>query len=484
MLYRHTIALLLVAVAAGACSASQNEGVSPGTVASTTVETAVSTTAEFVLLSAVTTVPVAVASPVAEAVPEVVVPPSTASPAGTAPETSAPAVTAVPEVLLRNGVAMVGWDLTAETAEVIDAAVEACLEVFATSIMAGCTAAVWEACYSHRSSYDEMRRSTGVTNIEEPELNPILPLSRILCSEAYAAEVIELAMVLAAKYGDRYYSEDTSLPFGEDPDYDLEDFENNYITPGGGLLVFPEGVKRDFIDFRMYVDRVDWDPRRTIDVGPSRFISDEAHVRVDPLFAKLAELKLTFSDSSSGPFKGFDTEKITAFYAADLDNTQRVIDLPEDPDEIKLFCDEAAYTARLRRPNWVDGANDCVMAVEDCIDKFVETQHNICTNRLLFDARLELMWKKLPTICATAEDVDEESYDDSCRQSVLDLHMLRMGPLIDADALVNQLDDRLQYYWTRSIFVGQVREATFFLAQPLIADLPVKYRRFYSLPGP
>ena len=489
MFYRHIIAFVLVAVAAGACSGSQNEGVAHGTAASTTVDTAASTTAEFVAPSAVTavpatTIPDAAAPPVAAAVPEAEVPPGTASPAGTAPETSAPAVAAVPattvlEVLLRNGVAMVGWDLTVETAEVVDAAVEACSEVFETSIMAGCAAAVWEACYSVGSDRVRLSDAVGPTNFEEPELNRAVGLGGILCSEAYAAEVVELAMVLAAKYGDRYYSEDTSLPFGEDPDYDLQDFEHDYIRAGGGLLVLPEGIKRDFIDFRMYVGRGEWDLRRAIDFGPFRFISNEALVRVGPLFETIAELKFAFSDSSLGPFVGFDAEKVIAFYAADSDNAQRVVDLSEDPEEIKVFCDEVAYAARLRMPNWINGVNDCVMAVEDCVNKFVEVQHDICTNRLLFDARKELMWKELPEICAAAEDVDEESYDDSCRRSVLDLHMLRMGPLIDADALVN-LGDRFQYYWTRS----SNRDAAFFLAQPLIADLPIEYRRFYSLPGP
>lgn len=465
MLYRYTIALVLVAVTAGACSQSQQETIAPETAVSSTVVSAV-TPAETTSLSTV---------PSSATIPEIEFSPVTALPAR-------PAVTAVPEVLLRNGVAMVGWDLTVETAEVVDAAVEACSEVFATSIMAGCTAAVWKACYGVGSDRDKLSDAVGPTNFEEPELNGAVSLLSILCSAAYTADVVELAMVLAAKYGDRYYSEDTSLPFGKDPDYDLEDFEDDYIYPGSGLLMFVEGVKRDFIDFRMYLDRGAWDPRRAIDFGPYQFISKEAHVRVDPLFEIIAGLKSAFSDSSSGPFEGFDAEKVIAFYAADLDNTQRIIDLPEDPEAIKLFCDEAAYAARLRRPNWVDGVNNCIMAVEDCINKFVETQHNICTNRLLFDARKEMMWKKLPTICATAEDVDEESYNDSCRQSVLDLHMLRMGSLIDAEALVNQLDDRLQYYWART--VGKVRESIFFLAQPLIADLPIEYRRFYSLPGP
>lgn len=59
MLYRYTIALVLVAVTARACSGSQNEGVSPGTTVAATTNTAVSTTVEFVLPSAVATAPAA-----------------------------------------------------------------------------------------------------------------------------------------------------------------------------------------------------------------------------------------------------------------------------------------------------------------------------------------------------------------------------------------------------------------------------------------
>ena len=460
MIFRSTAAFLLVVLMTGACSQSREESVLPEVTTSTTTKLGRASEEITSNISVVTKIP------------KVEI-----------PQTTTLSATTVPEVLLRNGVPMVGWDLTVESAEVVDAAVEACSEVLVTSIMAGCTAAVWEVCYSVMSDGDRLSDVAGPTNFEEPELNLALGLGDILCTEAYTAEVVELAMVLAAKYGDRYYSEDASLPFNRNPDYDLEDFEDDYFDPGIGLLVFAEGVKRDFIDFRMYVGRREWDPRRAIDFGPSRFISDEAHVRIDTLFETLAEFKSVFSDSSSGTFEGFDAEKVIAFYAADSDNAQRVVDLPEDPEEVKLFCDKAAYAARLRRPNWVNGVNDCVMAVEDCVNKFVEVQHDICTNRLLFDTRLELMWKKLPAICAVAEDVGEESYDDSCRRSVLDSHMIRMGPLIDADALVNQIDDRLQYYWTR-IFVGQVKEATFFLAQPLIADLPIEYRRFYSLRGP
>ena len=574
MLHRYTIALVLVAVAAGACSGSQNEGVSPGTAASTitdatasttiggavstTVDAAVSTTAEFVppsIVAAVpsTAIPVAAATPAAATVPEAEVPPSTASPAGTAPETSAPTETAVPattipdaaappvaatvpegevppstvspagtapetsapavttvpsttvpEILLRNGVAMVGWDLTVETAEVVDAAVGACSEVFETSIMAGCVAAVWEVCYSHRSSYGKMYRSTGVTNIEEPRY--IKGLTGFLCTEAYTAEVVELASVLAAKYGDRYYSEDTSMPYldqfervGQDVEYDLQDFEDDYIYAGDIYsFVFREGVKRDFIDFRMYVHREGWAWDRVNDeifVGGQDF-TDEAHVRINPLFEIIDDLQYAFSDLSSGPFGDFDAGSVIEFYAEDvvevagsnsLDHSRQSVELLDNPDEIKLFCDEAAYAARIGISNWENDVNSCIVAVENCIDDFAEVQNRICTDRLLYDARAELMWKKLPAICASAEDIKVGDYNDSCRQSVLDLHMLRIGPSIHTDGLLNQIDDRLQYHWTRSWnsrYASMVWHATFFLAQPLIADLPIKYRVIRPLPGP
>lgn len=527
MLHRYTIALVLAAVAAGACSGSQNEGVLPGTAASTTTDTAVSTTvdavvsttAEFVPLSAVATIPAtaipdAATPPVATAVLEAKVPPNTALPAGTAPETSAPAETAVPvtaipdaaapsvvavvpeaevppstalpagtatetsapavttvpsttvpEILLRNGVAMVGWDLTVETAEVVDAAVEACSEVFATSIMAGCVAAVLEVCDSTRLDRVKLSDAVGPTNFEEPELNGAVDLGGILCSEAYTARVIELAMVLAAKYGDRYYSEDTSLPFGEDPDYDLEDFELDYMTSGGGLRAFAEGVKRDFIDFRMYVGRVDWDQRAAIDFSPFRFISDEAHVRVDPLFETLAELQSAFSDSSSGPFEGFDAETVIAFYSADSDDAQRVIDLPEDPGEIELFCDEAFDAARYKKQDWENSLNNCFTAANNCADTLGEDQNSMC-GELSRRAKRSLKWTTLPRVCAAAEDIRAGNFDDSCRRAVLDIYLNYLG------------DPRVPIYG------GGPTSLVFFLAQPLIADLPIEYRWFYSLPGP
>ena len=521
MLYRYTIAFLLVAVAAGACSGSQNEGVSPGTAASTTTDTAVSTTvdaavsttAEFVPPSAVATIPattilVAATPPVAAAVLEAEVPPSTASPAGTTPETSAPTetavptttmpdaaapsvvavvpevevppstvppagvatetsapvVAAVPEVLLRNGVAMVGWDLTVETAEVVDAAVEACSEVFATSIMAGCATAMREVCDSTRLDRVKLSDAVGPTNFEEPKLNGAVDLGRILCTEAYTAKVVELAMVLAAKYGDRYYSEDTSLPFGEDPDYDLKDFEYDFLGSGGGLLAFAEGVKRDFIDFRMYVDRVDWDPRAAIDFSPFRFISDEARVRVDPLFKVITELKSAFSDSSSGPFEGFDAETVIAFYSADSDNAQRVIDLPEDPEEIELFCDEAFDAARYKKQDWENDLNNCFTAADNCADTLEEDQNSMC-GELSRRAQRSLKWNTLPRVCAAAEDIRAGNFDDSCRRSVLDIYL-------------NFGDPR------SATLGGGLTTLVFFLAQPLIADLPREYRWFYSLPGP
>lgn len=448
MLHRYTIALVLVAVTAGACSQSQQETIAP--------ETAVSST----VVSAVPLAETASSVPASTTILESEVSQSSALPA----ETAAP-VTTIPKVLLRNGVAMVGWDLTVETAEVVDAAVVACSEVFATSIMDGCVAAVQKVCDSTRSDRGKLSDAVGPTNFEEPDLNGAVDLGGILCSEAYLAEVVELAMVLAAKYGGRYYSEDTSLPFGEDPDYDLEDFEDDYATPGGGLLVFPEGVKRDFIDFRMYVDRGAWDQRRAIDFGPFQFISNEALVRVGPLFEILAELKSAFSDSSSGPFEGFDAEKVIAFYAADLNNAQRVIDLPEDPEEIELFCDEAFDAARYRKQDWENDLNNCLTAAENCADTLAEDQNSMC-GELSRRAKRSLKWNTLPRVCAVAEDIRTGDFDDSCRRAVLDIYLNYLGNPRSAT------------------LGGRHTSLVFFLAQPLIADLPIEYRRFYSLPGP
>lgn len=465
MFYRCTIALVLMTIVPGACSGSQSEDVSLGTAASTTVDATASSTAEYVLSSAVAGVP----------------------------------ATAVPEVLLRNGVAMVGWDLTVETAEVVDAAIEACQDALAVPVVSGCTSAIWEACYSHESSYGKMLRSAGPTNFAEPELAQ-QGIGLTLCTEAFTAEVAEFAAVLAARYGDRYFNGDIRML--------LEDVEEGYYSPSGGWpgpAAFERDRKRDFIDFRIYLGRKGWEWSQNIDFGGRRFITNEAHVRIDPLIEAVNDLRLAYSALLAEPTEEFaewyverfkhaetipyyaqsvaaafdwwekeiNAEDINASYAGEiLDAVENSMDydlqIIDTSDDITVLCDDVIYAARTGRLNWENEPYNCMIAAENCSDAPID-QDGQCSNMLAVIAKLQLMWQKLPEICASAEDIEKDiifdSYNDTCRQAALDTYIYSANSLI-----------RGELPWKYNRLVEEIEHAAYFLALPLVGELPRELR--------
>lgn len=490
MLYRYTIALVLVTVVAGACSQSQQENVTP--------ETAVSSTPESAVPPTETTSPVTASA----TLPEAEVPQSTASSAGTAPETSAPAVAAVPEVLLRNGVAMVGWDLTVETAEVVDAAVEACQDALVVPVVSGCTSAIWEACYSQESSYGKMLRSAGPTNLAEPELTQ-QGLDLTLCTEAFTAEVAEFAAVLAARYGDRYFNGDIRML--------IEDVEEGYYSPSGGWpgpAAFERDRKRDFTDFQIYLGRKGWEWSQNIDFGGRRFITNEAHVRIDPLIEAVNDLRLAYSALLAEPTEEFaewyvgrfqhtetipyyaqsvaaafdwwkkkinaedindsHAEEILDAVESSMDYDRQIIDVPKTSDGITVLCDDAIYAARTGKLNWENELNNCMISTENCSDAPID-QDELCSNMLAVIAKLQLMWQKLPEICVSAEDIEKDimldSYNDTCRQVALDIYVYATNSLI-----------RAELPWEYNRLVEEIEHAAYFLALPLVGELPRELR--------
>ena len=191
MFYRYAVAFVLVAVAAGACSGSQDEGVSPGTAASTTVDTAVSTAAEFVAPSAVTTIPAtaipdAAAPPVAEAVPEVEVPPSTASSAGI-PRGMVPS--SASSIMLGD---LGEVEISGSVLELIEAANVACEAAVESPEISECGEAVLLAC------------DVGIEEVASSADSGIMPedVVKHVCHAAVVAESGELGYVLSERYSD------------------------------------------------------------------------------------------------------------------------------------------------------------------------------------------------------------------------------------------------------------------------------------------
>ena len=188
MFYRYTIAFLIAAVVAGACSGSQNEGVPPDTAASTTVDAAVSTTAEFVSLSAVATVPSATVPDAATTpvVPEVGVPPSTASSA------EIPRVT-VPSSASSALLGDLGEvEISGSVLELIGDANVACEAAVESPEVSECGEAVLLAC------------DVGIAEVAGSADSGVMSedVVKHICHAAVVAESGELGYVLSERYSD------------------------------------------------------------------------------------------------------------------------------------------------------------------------------------------------------------------------------------------------------------------------------------------
>ena len=293
MILRVITGFLLAVMVAGACSQPQQETVTPETAASSTTESAVP--------PAEATPPVTIST----TVPEAEVPPSTASPAGTAPETSVPTETAVPaatipvtatppvvttvpevEVLEIDGVSLFTADLTVEAAELVGVAVEVCRGAGVDPFGSGCAGAVWEVCYGVRSDIEEIRVALGdgwnALGSEQRDAFSIIGYT--LCSAAFTAEVVELASVLAASYGGRYYRESRSI-------VDEERWIDDYGLFGGPTRF--RGDLRDFADFRHYIETGDWTyaseitPDLNEEYALADYVSEAAYAVIKPLLKVL-----------------------------------------------------------------------------------------------------------------------------------------------------------------------------------------------------
>lgn len=479
MFYRYTIAFVLVAVVAGACSGSQNEGVTPRTAASTstdtavstTVDAAVSTTAEFVVPSAVatvpaTTVPDVAAPPVVSAVPEVEVPPSTIS----ASTTLAAGTSIVPQgVILPEGVPLFAPDLTVESAELVGVAVGVCRGAGVDPFGSGCAGAVWEVCYGVRSDIEEIRVALGDRwdALGSEQRDAFFRIGYTLCSAAFTAEVVELASVLAASYGGRYYRESRSI-------VDEERWIDDYGLFGGPTRF--RGDLRDFADFRHYIETGDWTyaseitPDLNEEYGLADYVSEAAYAVIKPLLKVLGRnvryYSLRYSSMLPAEFdagavirSARQEERISEGVGISIGG------LPSSPEDIRALCYDAVYAARISRNGWRDDIESCMAAAEGCVE-IQGDQSERCRGMSVVarEAGLELMWQLLPAVCASSEDIVYYNPDDTCRRAAFDAYVYSGSSLKRGSVFAD----------TEGI---NIREAVFYLSQPLLLyNLPQHQR--------
>ena len=456
MLHRYTIALVLMAVAAGACSGSQNESAPPGTVASSTTESA----APLVETTSPSTVPSSAIIPEAE------VPPSTASPSTTLAATTS---TIPQEVILPNGVPMFASDLTVEAAELVGVAVEACRGAAVDPFGSECAGAVWEACYGVRSDIEKIRAAMGDRwdALGSDQRDAFSHIGRTLCSAAFTAEVVELAAVLAASYGGRYYRESRSI-------VDEERWRNDYEN--AGYFARFSGDLRDFADFRHYIETGYWTyaseitPDLNEEYLLAEYVSEAAYAEIKPLLKVLGRNVRYYSlRYSSMPPAEFDPGAVvqSAQEEERISEGARIGigDLPSSPEDIGVLCYDAVYAARISRNDWQNDIESCMVAAEGCI----ETQEDLpgrCDQMLIVarEAGLELMWQMLPAVCASSEDIIYFNPDDTCRRAAFDAYVYS-GASLRRESLYN---------YAKNI---DIREAVFYLSQPLLLyNLPQRQR--------
>ena len=473
MFYRCTIAFLLVAVAAGACSQSQQETVTPETAASSTTVSAVPPAGTASSVPASTTFLVSEVSqssvssstvPSSATIPEVEFSPVTTLPATTVRPTS--------EVIEVDGVAMFASDLTVGAAELVGVAVEACRGAGVDPFGSGCAGAVWEACYRIRSDIEEIRAAMGDRwdALGRDQRNAFSHIGRTLCSAGFTAEVVELAAVLAASYGGRYYRESRSI-------VDEQRWRNDYKNAGylEGEARF-SGDLRDFADFRRYIERGDWTygseitPDLNEEYLLAEYVSEAAYAVIKPLLKVLGKNVRYYSlRYSSMPPAEFDPGAVirSAQEEERISEGARlgIGDLPSGPEDIGVLCYDAVYAARISRNGWQDDIESCAVAAEGCVA--TQEDHPRRCEQILIVAReagLELMWQRLAAVCASSEDIIYYNPDDTCRRAAFDAYVYS-GASLERGFLYNRVKNL------------EIRETVFYLSQPLIlSNLPEHQR--------
>lgn len=477
MLHRYTIALVLVAVATGACSQPQQETVAPETAVSSTVvltvplaETASSVPASTTILESEVSQSLASSStvPSSTTIPEVEFSPITTLPATT--------VSPISEVIEVDGVAMFASDLTVGAAELVGVALEACRGAGVDPFGSGCAGAVWEACYGVRSDIEKIRVAMGDRwdALGSDQRNAFSHIGRTLCSAAFTAEVVELAAVLAASYGGRYYRESRSIV---DEERWRNDYENaGYATSFDGPTRF-RGDLRDFADFRRYIERGDWTyaseitPDLNEEYLLAEYVSEAAYAVIKPLLKVLGRNVRHYSlRYSSMPPAEFDPDAVirSAQEEERIGEGISIGDLSSGPEDISVLCYDAVYAARISRNGWQDDIESCMVVAEDCVET-QEDHPRRCEGILIVarEAGLELMWQQLPAVCASSEDIIYYNPDDTCRRAAFDAYVY-------SGASLKKESRYAPYNSAKNL---DIREAVFYLSQPLIlSNLPQRQR--------
>lgn len=345
-------------------------------------------------------------------------------------------------------------ELPNDVAESVVEAAEVC--GVSAEMGSGCAEAAWAACGAAQRYWErEGHIFYAYNNLPDFDRAKFLP-QEFLCRGAHMAELAELAMVLAERYGDAFYEEEAGITeAGEAVFGDFWQFrERMTYTPwfpaeiytlndnGPPWLIAPRYNGTHFRVGRWLEKVQDWgdwekptraEAERHTDIvvdwfDPRITEMSESTVALLDLFLKSISERTKPYDSwlpeaKKDPKTGGGGIGVINFFALTKDSyydfryTGGDFGVSEAGNRVIEMCLDAAFSARLERLGWSREIDKCSEAGISCIESAYGGDLRCAAVADL--AELESQWQRLPWICASADD---SSYiSDVCLDAALSI---------------------------------------------------------------
>ena len=300
------------------------------------------------------------------------------------------------------GAGYVETGFSERTSTLIDEAVRDCRDMATSLSEQNCAPLLWRACHAEYPSF----------RIEpENAVSPSWAANR-LCEIAKIAEVAELVFVLASKYGDSYFLEEHSLYDPPEPPYH-EFYCLQHAIDRMLFWFFPRNptVHEDIYPSPPYAPfclgsvQNFFGVQRDLTSPESRTLERLTHI-VFPLFDN-------YEPARTRP-RSEERLSLPTMPTTDISIT---VPVPAwTPEQTELACYAARNSLREKLPEAQMDADQCLMsAAQTCQDATdIAKQH--CASAAN-EVKIEQLWQRLPVTCAQADDISDDSFDDSCRQA-------------------------------------------------------------------
>ena len=319
-------------------------------------------------------------------------------------------------LLLGEGYVETGFSLRIST--LIDEAVRECRDRENALSEHNCAPAVWEACHAEYPSA-ELGVSNGLDNQE-------FFTETYLCEAAQLAELAELASVLAAKYGTRYYQSQSPAQefYWMQSIMDVRDFyfsERLTKRHAGEDPLFPPN--RRFYTRFFDLSRRTYLPETTLEKIKPQLLNSNNHLRK---FHILTDARRNYLKPLRGAVMSLDwrnepestrktSENLKLPTLKETYTKQTILRRSMEFSDIEQLCYFARNSLREHYTDAIPALDQCQLAAQDC--QLNNTQHAEYCLGAAYTARLEHLWQQLPAVCAEADDITTTRTDDTCRRA-------------------------------------------------------------------